>query len=216
MAWKWSVRNLLAASSLAFVAFVASEGYAAIAATATQSIAPPSRSCLVGHPSGAPLTLAEAKHCAPDAVFSRDGTVKASGRYIVRNHNGSYAIVAFWSNLTAVDGHPMTARTALAYSCGQSISRSISSWYWDPADYVTFNTGNSAVFCNDAWNNWESPGGYVAGGTYSDSKGVIGNHTYTVNPWLNRYVVYNLGAGSDTFFCRHYYSANDTWSGWCG
>jgi len=208
-------RALLVATTISVVAFGVAEAHAATTAVTQAAVAPPNASCLTNRQAGTPMTMAEAQACAPGAVFVPSGVVSQSGEYIVPGHNGGYAILGVSSALSSVGGAAVTSRTALAYSCGQNIGRNISSYYWDPVVYVTFNTGNSAVYCSYAWNNWETPGGYVIGGTFTDSKGVINNHTYTENPWLNRTVVMNGGLGQDTFFCRHYYSANDQWSAWC-
>lgn len=151
------------------------------------------------------LTLSQAQQCWPNAQVSASGSMPGPGEYIVP-HGGGWA----HAGVAVTFG---SGRDALAYSCGQQIWRNILVWE-QYLTYIALNTGNSAYYCNYAWNNWETPTCSGGGSCQPPSYGVIGNRTYTENPWYNQLVLYGPFV-SDTFYCRIYYSANDSWSSWC-
>jgi hypothetical protein len=158
------------------------------------------------------LTLAEAQRCWPNATVSSTGDMPRAGEYIIPHAYG-WVHAGFSIGALTYKGRTLSSRDALAYNCGTYYGRQLDSWeQW--ATYIDFTTGNTVNYCYDAWNNWETPNCSGGGACQPPSIGVIGNNTYTVNPWYNQSVIY-LGNVTDNFFCRHYLSADLSWRASC-
>jgi hypothetical protein len=206
-------------SVLAGVAFWAmSEGLALASPAPSLTVQPTNLACAPQKQAAAraghilPLTVAEAHACWPNAHVSTDGWMRTPGEYIIP-HGTGWIHAGFSVSNPIIDSKPLGARDALAYSCGQGIWRNISSWE-QYLTYIALYTTNSASYCYSAWNTSLTPTCSGGGTCQPPQTGVIGNHSANENPWYNQ-VVYYGPFTTDTFYCRHYYSAYDRWSAWC-
>lgn len=208
------VRRLAIASVLASAVWCWTE---AIAQASPSTEAPPIPAACAQ----ARLTVPQAMACAPSATLSISGKVDAPGLYIVPRKDGRAAFLSFGYTQT-VDGQPVTARSALAWSCGQYVNSHVSSWYWYGDTYTRLNTDNTSYVCNYSWNTqfnqyWSCLGCL---GVIQNWGRVYGNYTGNEDPAWDLTLQYFYG--QDTFYCRHYirtgggYGSQVNLSGWCG
>lgn len=115
--------------------------------------------------------------------------------------------------MASVDGVALSSRSALAYSPGQNLCWWVQSWEQEVTT-VSFTSGDCIYYGLRASTRWVTPVCQGLGSCGTPTYGVIGNNTWTVNPWYNQYVYYF--ALTLFFYCRHYVSANASISAYCG
>jgi len=134
-------------------------------------------------------------------------------RVVIKQVNPAPVRVSIGQPASACDNPPFTVGGCNdfgPYSCGTYQTFDTSVDEYGPNIHVWLQSENTSYICNYAYNNWVSAGCAAVGATCTPAHGVLGNNTWTVNPWGNYYETFTGGTGSDTYYCRHYQTAANT------